>query len=500
MLAVLHLDSVGLAVLEPMLAEGRLPAIAGLRERGRWQALETPGSHLVAACYPTLYSGVEPGEHGVYYPFHWSAAAQQVLPPHALVQPETVWERLARAGLRALVVDAYEAPRPRLPVGACVSGFGFVNRVVLGPWSDPGSLRRLLTRRLGRSPQVDEVFGRPSARTLARFRDRLVAAPGRVVDAALELTAAGRYDLVWLSFPAAHIAGHQLWNLTQVHAREQERARALGLETGLADVYRAIDAAIGRFLESLPDDADIVAVTPLGMDVDTSRIEVLEGMVAAILSGAGASDRRSAGALWRLRSRVPTGLRAAAARALPDRVSLGLTARLATRGVDWRSTRAFVLPADHHGYVQLNVRGRERDGIVDPGDLDGLEDELAEGLSSFEDIGGGPAVRAVERTRDFFPGTKTHLLPDLVVRWNEPRPADFTGVYSPRYGLVPRNGVGSGRSGNHTTEAWALLVPGSATFVEPARQPRVCDIASTVCAVLGVDPEGLPGQSLLRAA
>jgi predicted AlkP superfamily phosphohydrolase/phosphomutase len=236
------------------------------------------------------------------------------------------------------------------------------------------------------------------------------------------------------------------------------------------------------------------------MDVDTSRIELLDGMVAAVLTGAADSAGRSSGALWRLRSAVPTRLRAAAARALPDRVSLGLTARLATRGVDWRRTRAFALPADHHGYVQINLQGRERKGIVDPADLDGLIAELVEGLSSFEDVGGGPSVRAVERTKDMFPGAKAHLLPDLVVRWSDARPADFTGVRSPRFGLVPRNGVGSGRSGNHTTEAWVLLVPGSSKAVEPTRRPRLCDIAPTICAVVDVDAEGLPGEPLLQAA
>jgi hypothetical protein len=64
---------------------------------------------------------------------------------------------------------------------------------------------------------------------------------------------------------------------------------------------------------------------------------------------------------------------------------------------------------------------------------------------------------------------------------------------------VPRSGVGSGRSGNHTPDAWALVVPGSSKAVEPSRRPRLSDIAPTVCAVLGVDADGLPGERLMRA-
>jgi arylsulfatase A-like enzyme len=32
----------------------------------------------------------------------------------------------------------------------------------------------------------------------------------------------------------------------------------------------------------------------------------------------------------------------------------------------------------------------------------------------------------------------------------------------------------------------------------PAKPPHIMDIAPTVCAVLGVDPEGLDGQPLLE--
>ena len=41
--------------------------------------------------------------------------------------------------------------------------------------------------------------------------------------------------------------------------------------------------------------------------------------------------------------------------------------RIELRGVDWTTTRAFVAPSGDCGYVRLNLKGRERDGIVAPG-------------------------------------------------------------------------------------------------------------------------------------
>ena len=117
-------------------------------------------------------------------------------------------------------------------------------------------------------------------------------------------------------------------------------------------------------------------------------------------------------------------MRAKVARALPERVALDLTARLELRGVDWSRTRAFAHPAENQGYVRLNLRGRERDGIVAPEDADALLDEIARGLLTFVDLDGEPAVASVDARRrpEFARGDRADLLPDLVVRWTD-RPA-----------------------------------------------------------------------------
>ena len=128
-----------------------------------------------------------------------------------------------------------------------------------------------------------------------------------------------------------------------------------------------------------------------------------------------------------------------------------LTARLELRGVDWTETRAFALPTDQHGYVRLNIRGREREGIVEPDDADELMDEIAEGLLTFRDPDGGPAVEAVDRVADVLgDGPGLHQMPDLVVRWANRPATRLAGVGSPKFGDVARRGGGSGRSGNHT--------------------------------------------------
>ncbi len=503
MLAILQFDSPSVALVERMLAEGRLPALAGLRERGVWHELETPATHFAAGAFHTLYSGTELADHGLFYPFQWSAPDQRVRYTTAFDAPPPVWERLGGTGTRTLAIDPYESRAPRMaPAGTVVSGWQFTDRVVLQPWSSPRGTRHRLEQLFGPPAAVEEVFGRSSTGDLLRLRRDLLAASGRAADAARLLLAGNRFDLTWLTFSAGHVAGHQFWDLSQVDDGVDNATRHV-LSGALEEVYQSVDAACGRVLTALPDGADVIVVSPVGMEVNTSRADLLPEMLDAVLLDGARPDSGSAsrsGSVWKLRAALPTGLRSRVAAALPDRVALALTARLELRGQDWSSTRAFAQPADNQGYVRLNLRGRERNGIVEAAQAEPLMDRIGTGLLTFHDPDGTPSVKSVERVVDTFDsGIHSDRLPDLIVRWSD-RPATRLGaVSSAQFGIVCRRGSGSGRSGNHTAgDAWALVVPGASRPRTPSRAPRLVDIAATAAALAGADLTDLPGEPLLQ--
>lgn len=483
MIAVLQFDAASARLLQRLGAEGRLPNLEALRARGRRVELEGPAAHFPASAYQDLYRGVEVGEHGLFYPFQWSASRQAVRLAAELDAPPPVWQRLADGGRGTLAIDPYECHPPARSKGVLVSGWGMRERVVLERWSRPSGRDRALRRRHGRPPDVTEVFGAQRPVELRRLRERFLAAPARVADAALELLGERRFDLVWLTFAAPHLAGHRLWDDPAY----------------LGDLYAEVDAQLGRVLAALPDDADVIACSVLGMDVNTSRADMLPQMLARVLGDAPASDGGAdsdSGGMWRLRAALSGRLRGAVAAALPDRVALELTARLELRGVDWSATRAFAHPADNQGYVRLNLRGRERDGIVDPDEADDLCELIADGLSDFRDPDGEPAVAAVDRVSE---RRAAERLPDLVVRWRPTSAVAVDALRSERFGTVRRQGVGSGRTGNHTDgDAWAILAPGASRHRDPGRPARIVDIPATVAALAGADMDGLSGIPLLE--
>ncbi|MFW6198266.1 MAG: alkaline phosphatase family protein [Acidobacteriota bacterium] len=84
------------------------------------------------------------------------------------------------------------------------------------------------------------------------------------------------------------------------------------------------------------------------------------------------------------------------------------------RGVDWRNTRAYALGISG---LYLNLRGREGQGIVAPGDrMELLEEIERELLATVDPATGEPAVTKVYiRERDFHDRGNLEIGPDLIV-------------------------------------------------------------------------------------
>src|SRR5262245_50504600 len=105
MLAVLQFDAAALPLVEQMIADGRLPVLADLRRRGTWVPIDGRATFLQSSTYPTLCTGVDVREHGIYSAIPWSPTDQRARFMQSLPRPRTIWERLTERGRRSLIVD-----------------------------------------------------------------------------------------------------------------------------------------------------------------------------------------------------------------------------------------------------------------------------------------------------------------------------------------------------------------------------------------------------------
>ncbi len=114
--------------------------------------------------------------------------------------------------------------------------------------------------------------------------------------------------------------------------------------------------------------------------------------------------------------------------------------------------KAFVIPSFSDCHIRLNVKGRERDGILDPAEYATACDQIEAELRLLVDPRtGGPIVNEVLRIRSDDPMAEIGPSPDLVVTFHHVTDV----VEHPALGLIGPAPLM--RMGEHTPEGWAVI-------------------------------------------
>ena len=95
-----------------------LPNLRRLYETGVTQRLWSRSGELFpASVWPTFYTGMEPGHHGVYFPLQWDCESMSLRPMVDMLYCEPFWVELERRGHRVVVFDVPFTWRSRLQRG-----------------------------------------------------------------------------------------------------------------------------------------------------------------------------------------------------------------------------------------------------------------------------------------------------------------------------------------------------------------------------------------------
>ncbi len=458
---------VGLDCAPPSLVFDRyrsaMPTIARAMGRGIWGPLRSSVPPITVPAWASMTSGIDPGELGLYgfrnRALREGARGYELATSTADdVHAPRIWDLAERGGLRAAalyVPPTWPPPRTSATIVSCMLTPG-----PDAPHTQPPELAAELRARFGpHAPDLDDASGTLAPEAVLAG---LHAIATQHFDVAEHVLATRDPDLLMLVELATDRLHHALWPAMDPGDPRHDPRSPHG--RGARDLYRYLDARIERLLEKAGHDATLLVVSDHGARPLLGGVRVNE-----ILRREG----------WLVLKEDPKG-----------------EVPLAPANVDWSRTRAWS-EGGYYARVFLNVRGREPEGTLDPGEVAAAKDALEASLGRIEEDGVVIESRIERPERTY--RTVNGVAPDLLCFFGDLSHRSLGGVGAGRVlATIDEVERGPGRGGaNHDWDGvFVLAGPG----VDPrgrAEGASILDVAPTCLRLLGLPvPASMRGRDL----
>lgn len=280
------------------------------------------------------------------------------------------------------------------------------------------------------------------------------------------------WDLFVAAIETTDRVSHMFFRLIDPKHPMYDKALADRYGDAIEKIYRRADLLVGEIQEKLPENTTFMVMSDHGFHTFRRGVNLNTWLVQngyMVFAGQespkkGLDDLFGRGQFW--------------------------------EGVDWSRTRAYALGL---GQIYFNLKGRESQGIVAPGDeYAALQEEIRSKLEPLEDpVDHARIFRAVYKRDDIYKGEFLRNAPDLQVGFND----GYRVGWQDTMGGVQRTVVEDNNrkwSGDHcatATEISGGIFFSSKKLVTPS--PHIMDLAPTVLEILGVPrPKDYDGKPL----
>jgi predicted AlkP superfamily phosphohydrolase/phosphomutase len=495
---LIGLDAGDRELIELWEKQGFLPNIAKMRSAGCSATLDTTAEVMHVTAWPSIFTGTQPDKHGLYHAYVMSQGVQAPTRPRPELCPVPfLWKLLNDAGKTCTVVDAFLSCPIKDFKGVQITDWG--SWTWFGPQSIlPEGLGEQIAQRFGPYPAEDHSkVGMTPPADPEGFRNRLIAAVAKKTEVVKWLMQQQDWDFFLTVFGECHAAGHYFWHFQDSSYATHPAQCSNTLRHALRDVYIALDSAIGELISAAGPTAQVCLVSGDGMGPNYSGSHMLTPLLEKMRlfndpgtdSASGSNQvvaKQKVDIVSALRNLIPKSLRVIVSRTLlPRSVNEKLSLRWKTAGIAWDRTKAFVIENANEGFIRINLKGREPEGIVQAGEeytrirdsLCTLAEELVNPLN------GKMAACRVYKPQEMYVNKCKSSMPDIVITWNldaqlsRDLSAPACGAIHSEKGpheLIPYY------TGNHKPNAFMIMSGGGIIPGSSISGASILDIAPTV--------------------
>ncbi len=496
---LIAVDSAEPSLVEKWVAEGNLPTMASLMQKGTWQWLRSDAEISSGSTWVSLLTGTSPAKHGASFTHRqFKSGTYQIRKIYAdQFLRDPFWLPLSQAGKRVAIFDFPKSYPLKEINGIQITGWGTESHNCK-PGSVPAEKFREINRRFGKHPLADWYHERPKdVKGWIELTQQMIKGAKQRTDITHWLLEKERWDLFAVCFAETHWAGHFFWQLMDEAHPQYDPAIAKDCQELLLKVYQEVDRGIEKIIASRPE-ATFFILSNTGMGPNYSAVHLVSDILDRL--GLGNQKKRTKKenfsfkllpqkkwgyfAFKKIESIISIRTLSKIRKLFPQRLWNTLGRRFLELGNDWKDCLAFAVPDDFSGAIRINVKGREPNGLVAPGEeYNRLCDTIIQEFRALEiPETGKKAVADVFKVRDRCQGENVDELPDIIVIWQAD--AFIESLRSPKIGTVSGEFLDE-RSGAHRAYGFLLACGPTIRSGEVIKEGNTLDIVPTLFHMFG---------------
>jgi len=194
------LDAAESTLVERWMADGYLPNLAALRERGSWSPISPSADWMVGSLWPSFYLSASPDRFGMYHYLVWQPDRMTTARPNPSWMPlEPFWRELPGQQRRVIVIDVPLCYAPGDYPGLELSGWA-THELLERAGSAPATLLGEVRRRFGDTPLPTETSYQLTVSECLAMTTRCVEVAHRVGHLGEAMMRANPWDLALVCF------------------------------------------------------------------------------------------------------------------------------------------------------------------------------------------------------------------------------------------------------------------------------------------------------------
>lgn len=421
-LVIFGFDAGDAPLMEKWMADGSLPTLKSIMQGGSRGRLAGPEMISEHGMWVTLTSGVSRSEHGYYYHRQLVPGSYALAPVSGQrVKAEPFWQKLP-ADMKVAVIDVPDIAAPLEHAGFEISEWA-THYPYHPATTQPPELLSEIHEIFGPQLIIDEELSPDENRDreLHTLMTERIAKKGELCR---QLLKRDDYELIFIVFTESHTGGHQFWKYHQA-AEHDETGENNDPGLSIRSLYQSIDSEIGKIMELLPKEANVFAISSVGMKsqfpASGFNESICQNLGYQLPAPADPVDNAGGGLMPLLRRLIPGPIKDRLNRLVPRETQELWISDKFVSATDWENTEAFYIPSYYTGFVRVNLKGREPNGNVEPGaQYHSVINRIKAEFESLRDpVSGQAAVLEVALTVDLFGGEPPQTLPDIFIEWAE---------------------------------------------------------------------------------